>query len=57
MTICVVGDILYPDDNGYGVPAFDEELTFMMKYGIPRPKVTCINIGLDKYGYAACFLV
>ena len=50
-----VGDILCPDEHGYGRLATDEELMFMMLHAIPRPKITSINTGLDDY--VACFIV
>lgn len=49
-----VGDILCPDENGYGKKATDEELMFMMLHAIPRPKITSLNTGIE--GYVACFL-
>ena len=50
-----VGDILCPDENGYGKVATDNDLMFMMMHAIPRPKITSLETGMD--GYVACFLV
>ena len=51
-----IGDILCPDENGYGRKASEDEEIFMMMKAIPRPKITALNIeGYD--GFAACFLV
>ena len=51
-----IGDILCPNENGYGKKATAEELMFMMIHAIPRPKITALNVeGFD--GYVACFLV
>jgi phage baseplate assembly protein gpV len=49
-----VGDILCPDEDGYGKVASDSELMFMMMNAIPRPKITSLNVGVE--GYAACFI-
>ena len=51
-----IGDILCPDENGYGRKATDEELMFMMLHAIPRPKITSLNVeGYE--GTVACFIV
>ena len=50
-----IGDILCPDDNGYGKVATEADLMFMMLHAIPRPKITSLDPGID--GYVACFLV
>ena len=52
---CAVGDILCPDENGYGKVASDEDLMFMMLHAIPRPKITSLNTGIDSM--VACFIV
>ena len=52
---CTVGDILVPDENGCGKVASDQDLMFMMLHGIPRPKITCINTGIDNM--VACFII
>jgi hypothetical protein len=49
-----VGDILCPDEDGYGKVASDSELMFMMMNAIPRPKITSLNVDVE--GYAACFI-
>jgi hypothetical protein len=54
-TICEVGDILCPDERGYGRVASEDELIFMMMYAIPRPKITCLETGIE--GFVACFIV
>jgi hypothetical protein len=54
-TVAEVGDILCPDERGYGRVATEDELIFMMMYAIPRPKITCLDTGID--GYVACFIV
>ena len=54
-TVAEIGDILCPDENGYGRVATEDELIFMMMYAIPRPKITCLDTGID--GYVACFIV
>ena len=51
-----IGDILAPDENGYGRKATEDELIFMMMYAIPRPKITALNVeGYE--GFVACFIV
>ena len=51
-----IGDILAPDENGYGRKATEDELIFMMMYAIPRPKITALNV--EGYGgFVACFIV
>ena len=51
-----IGDILSPDENGYGRKASEDEEIFMMMKAIPRPKITALNLeGYD--GFVACFLV
>ena len=50
-----VGDILCPDENGYGRKATESELMYMMMYAIPRAKITSVDVGVE--GYVACFLV
>ena len=50
-----VGDILAPDENGYGRKATDEEELFMMRKAIPRPKITSLDTGIE--GMVACFIV
>ena len=50
-----IGDILCPDENGYGRKATDEELMFMMLHAIPRPKITSLDVPIE--GYVACFIV
>ena len=50
-----IGDILCPNGRGYGRVATEDELIFMMMYAIPRPKITCLDTGID--GYVACFIV
>ena len=49
-----LGDILCPDENGYGRKASEVDVMFMMLHSIPRPKITSINTGRD--GYVACFM-
>ena len=49
-----LGDILCPDENGYGKKASEVDVMFMMLHSIPRPKITSINTGRD--GYVACFM-
>jgi hypothetical protein len=50
-----VGDILCPDENGYGRKASESELMYMMMYAIPRAKITSLDTAFE--GYVACFLV
>ena len=54
-TVAEIGYILCPNERGYGRVATEDELIFMMMYAIPRPKITCLDTGID--GYVACFLV
>jgi hypothetical protein len=50
-----VGDILCPDENGYGKKADEAELMLMVLHAIPRPKITSLDTAFE--GYIACFLV
>ena len=50
-----IGDILAPDENGYGRLATDEELMFMMMHAIPRPKITSLETGIENT--VATFLI
>ena len=50
-----VGDILCPDQNGFGKKANEAELMMMVLHAIPRPKITSLDSGIE--GYVACFLV
>ena len=50
-----IGDILCPDENGYGKKADETDLMYMMLHAIPRPKVTSLDTAFE--GYVACFLV
>ena len=51
-----LGDILCPDENGFGRKATEEEEIYMMRKAIPRPKITCLNVeGFD--GFVAAFIV
>jgi hypothetical protein len=50
-----IGDILCPDENGYGRKASETDLMYMMLHAIPRPKITCLDTAFE--GYVACFLV
>ena len=50
-----VGDILCPDENGYGKKADEAELMLMVLHAIPRPKITSLDTAFE--GYVACFLV
>ena len=50
-----IGDILCPDENGYGKKADEAELMLMVLHAIPRPKITSLDTAFE--GYVACFLV
>jgi hypothetical protein len=50
-----IGDILCPDDKGYGKKASETDLMYMMLHAIPRPKITSLDTAFE--GYIACFLV
>ena len=50
-----IGDILCPDENGYGRKATNEDLMFMMLHAIPRPKITSFETNFE--GFVACFIV
>ena len=50
-----LGDILCPDDKGYGKKASETDLMYMMLHAIPRPKITSLDTAVE--GYVACFLV
>ena len=50
-----IGDILCPDENGYGKKASETDLMYMMLHAIPRPKITSLDTAFE--GYVACFLV
>ena len=42
-----IGDILAPAENGYGKLASDEDFSFMLRYNIPRVKITSIETGIE----------
>jgi hypothetical protein len=50
-----IGDILCPDENGYGRKATESDLMFMMLHAIPRPKITSLESPYE--GCVACFLI
>ena len=52
-----IGDILCPDERGYGRKATETDLMYMMLHAIPRPKITSLTPAEGFEGYVACFLV
>jgi hypothetical protein len=50
-----IGDILTPDENGYGKLATIDDLQYMSLYGLPRVKITSFDTGID--GMVACFIM